>query len=86
VPEVPRPSLRAGMEVLKDAEVSLRRVIAGTPDRGHMLLGLRGVGKTVLLNRIEAMAADAGYQTVPWHDGRIACRFSVAGSLISCTV
>lgn len=29
-----------------------------------MLLGLRGVGKTVLLNRIEGMAGDIGYLTV----------------------
>ena len=60
----PPPQLAGRDEVLRDAEVSLRRIVAGTPDRGHMLLGLRGVGKTVLLNRIEALAADAGYQTV----------------------
>lgn len=60
----PPPQLAGRDEVLRDAEVSLRRIIAGTPDRGQMLLGLRGVGKTVLLNRIEALAADAGYQTV----------------------
>jgi hypothetical protein len=60
----PPPQLAGRDDVLREAEVSLRRIIAGTPDRGHMLLGLRGVGKTVLLNRIESMAADAGYQTV----------------------
>ncbi len=29
-----------------------------------MLLGLRGVGKTVLLNRIEEMARDSGFETI----------------------
>jgi len=29
-----------------------------------MLLGLRGVGKTVLLNRISEIAEDLGYQVV----------------------
>jgi hypothetical protein len=60
----PPPQLAGRDEVLRGAEVSLRRIVAGTPDRGHLLLGLRGVGKTVLLNRIAAHAVDAGYHTV----------------------
>lgn len=60
----PPPQLAGRDDVLRDAGVSLVRIIRGTPDRGHMLLGLRGVGKTVLLSRIEVLAADAGYHTI----------------------
>jgi hypothetical protein len=60
----PPPQLAGRDEVLRESEVSLKRIISGTPDRGHMLLGLRGVGKTVLLSRIEALAVDAGYQAI----------------------
>jgi hypothetical protein len=59
----PPPQLAGRDDVLRAAETSLRRILRGTPDRGHLLLGLRGVGKTVLLNRIGDYAADAGYQT-----------------------
>lgn len=34
----------------------------GRPEKSQMLLGLRGVGKTVLLNRIAELADDIGYQ------------------------
>jgi hypothetical protein len=60
----PPPQLAGRDEVLENARIALQRIISGTPDRGHLLLGLRGVGKTVLLNRIEALASDAGFHTV----------------------
>jgi hypothetical protein len=44
--------------------VALARIKTGLPARGQLLLGLRGVGKTVLLNRIAAMALESGYRTV----------------------
>lgn len=59
----PPPQLAGRDEVLRLADISLRRIVAGTPDRGHLLLGLRGVGKTVLLNRIGDLAVNAGCQT-----------------------
>ncbi len=39
------------------------RVLRGRPTKGMMLLGLRGVGKTVLLNRLHASAEGIGFRT-----------------------
>lgn len=55
------PELAGRDKIIEDASVALARIVKGRPDRGHLLLGLRGVGKTVLLNRIEKIALDLGY-------------------------
>lgn len=39
------------------------RVLNARPTKGMMLLGLRGVGKTVLLNRLHNMAEEKGFRT-----------------------
>lgn len=46
------PELAGRDEIIEQAAVSLDRVRAGRSARGFILYGLRGVGKTVLLNRI----------------------------------
>lgn len=59
-----RPPELAGREaILEDAQTSIQRVLLGRPSRPQMLLGLRGVGKTVLLNKIEELAESAGHIT-----------------------
>ena len=58
------PELAGREQILTDANVALARVKLGRPARGQLLLGLRGVGKTVLLNRIAELAGAAGYLTV----------------------
>lgn len=58
------PELAGRKQIIENARISLARVKAGRHARSQMLLGLRGVGKTVLLNRINDLAADLGYQTV----------------------
>jgi AAA ATPase domain len=59
-----RPPELAGREtILHDVHVALQRALLGRPSRSQMLLGLRGVGKTVLLNTIEEMAGAAGHLT-----------------------
>ena len=58
------PELAGRDRIIEDARVALVRVLNGRPDRGHLLLGLRGVGKTVLLNRIETLAEETGYHVV----------------------
>jgi len=55
------PELAGRDKILEDAAVALERIMRGRSDRGHLLLGLRGVGKTVLLNRIERLALERGY-------------------------
>jgi len=58
------PELAGRDAILYAAEVALARVVAGRPAKGQLLLGLRGVGKTVLLNRIEEQAGQAGARSV----------------------
>lgn len=57
------PELAGRDEIIANANVALQRVIQGKSDQSQILLGLRGVGKTVLLNKIEAMAEEHGYLT-----------------------
>ena len=45
-------------------DVVIRRTAAGTASRGMVLTGLRGVGKTVLLNEMKSRASDAGWFVV----------------------
>ena len=42
----------------------LGRVKLGRPEKSMLLTGLRGVGKTVLLNEIERMAGAEDYRTI----------------------
>jgi len=42
----------------------VKRTLIGHPAKSQILLGLRGVGKTVLLNRINQIAENEGCQTV----------------------
>lgn len=59
-----RPPELAGREIiLEDAHTAIQRALLGRPSRSQMLLGLRGVGKTVLLGKIEEMAEAAGHVT-----------------------
>jgi hypothetical protein len=57
------PELAGREEILSAADTALQRVLAGRPAQSQLLLGLRGVGKTVLLNRIEQMAEGRGHVT-----------------------
>lgn len=58
------PELAGRDEILASAEVALRRTMEGRAAKSQLLLGLRGVGKTVLLNAIARMAQDLGYAVV----------------------
>ena len=68
----PPPELAGRQGVLEQARVLLARVLAKRPEKSLLLTGLRGVGKTVLLNEIERMALAAGYRTilVEAHEGK----------------
>lgn len=57
------PELAGREEIIRTAGTALQRVLLGRPAQSQMLLGLRGVGKTVLLNRIEQKAEDLGFLT-----------------------
>lgn len=46
---------------INDMDVALQRMLRGRNGRSQLLTGLRGVGKTVLLNEYEDLAAGRGY-------------------------
>ncbi len=60
----PPPELAGREAVLDDAQVALARQRIGRPSKGIILIGLRGAGKTVLLNRIQADAARSGIAAI----------------------
>lgn len=60
----PPPELAGRDELREDVRVALERIRRGNPAKSSLLLGLRGVGKTVLLDRMRADAEDAGIHTL----------------------
>ncbi|MEP6526508.1 MAG: ATP-binding protein [Nocardioidaceae bacterium] len=65
-----RPPELAGRDFeLRQFEVTLERVAAGRPERSLVLSGLRGVGKTVLLNALRSLAVQRY-----WGTGKIEAR------------
>jgi hypothetical protein len=59
-----RPPELAGRDrELRQFEVTLERVAAGRPERSMVLSGLRGVGKTVLLNSLRGLAVQRAWGT-----------------------
>jgi len=57
------PELAGRDDVVSDATITLQRVLLGKHAQSQIMLGLRGTGKTVLLNTIETAAEEAGYLT-----------------------
>jgi hypothetical protein len=59
-----RPPELAGRDrELRQFEVTLERVAGGRPERSMVLSGLRGVGKTVLLNALRSLAVKRAWGT-----------------------
>ena len=52
----PPPELAGRKEILESARIALERSRIGRPTKSMILVGLRGVGKTVLLDRIREIA------------------------------
>src|SRR3712207_8839014 len=57
------PELAGRDEQLAAFDVVLERVARGRPERSLVLTGLRGVGKTVLLNALRSAAVRKGWGT-----------------------
>jgi Cdc6-like AAA superfamily ATPase len=60
----PPPELVGRDPILEQARILLGRIKAKRPEKSMLLTGLRGVGKTVLLNEIERQAKATGYRTI----------------------
>ena len=60
----PPPELAGRDELRESLRVALERARIGRPAKSAMLVGLRGVGKTVLLDRVREDAEAAGIHTI----------------------
>lgn len=59
-----RPAALTGRDVeIERFRIALGRLSRGMPEQGLVIHGLRGVGKTVLLNKLEEIAIDEGWAT-----------------------
>lgn len=68
----PPPELAGRSALIEDASNAIRRVANGRPTQSLIMVGLRGVGKTVLLNKFDEIAETAGCKTafVEAHEGK----------------
>lgn len=60
----PPPELAGRDEVRETIRIALERVRRGLPAKSILMVGLRGVGKTVLLDRMREDAEASGMQTI----------------------
>ena len=60
----PPPELAGRHEILQQADYTLARAEQGRHAKSFMIVGLRGVGKTVLLVRIQQMAEARGFRAL----------------------
>jgi Cdc6-like AAA superfamily ATPase len=66
------PELAGRDDVLKSAKISIQRVQGSKSAKSFIFIGLRGVGKTVMLNEVQRIAADLGCKSIhiEAHDGK----------------
>lgn len=60
----PPPELAGRNDLLNTVRIALERARRGTPTKSVLMVGLRGVGKTVLLDRMRDDAEAAGIKTL----------------------
>src|SRR3990167_5548095 len=60
----PPPELAGRSTILENAAVALKRVKNGRAEKSMIMVGLRGVGKTVLLGEIQHLAELQGYKAI----------------------
>ena len=60
----PPPALSGRDEILEQVRVAIERIRLGRASKSVLMIGLRGVGKTVLLDRMRLNAEAAGNQTI----------------------
>jgi len=77
----PPPELAGRSEIITNAEIALRRIQLGRSVQSPVLVGLRGVGKTVLLVRIKDFAESEHAHTisVEAHEGKSLAELLVPG-------
>lgn len=58
------PELAGRQPILEKARIMFERLKAGRSEKSFLLIGLRGVGKTVLLNQIDSLSEKSGYKSI----------------------
>ena len=58
----PPPALTGRDDLINRFGIAFRRAVAGRPGKSLLLIGLRGAGKTVLLNRFVEIAEQEGFR------------------------
>jgi hypothetical protein len=61
----PPPELAGRADLIEDTQIALDRIRAKRAARSSIFYGLRGVGKTVLLNKLRREAEASGFAVVP---------------------
>lgn len=60
----PPPTLAGRDALLSDARLALERINIGRPARSFIAVGLRGVGKTVIMNEVQQLADANKFQSI----------------------
>ena len=60
----PPPELTGRNEIIEKVDIQLDRCRNGLPCRSVLMVGLRGVGKTALLNRLASSAEEKGFAII----------------------
>ena len=60
----PPPELVGRDQVIEDAEIAMRRIVSARTSQHQVITGLRGVGKTVLLGKLTALAEHVGFRVI----------------------
>lgn len=61
----PPPELAGRADIIDAARIAMLRTASGRPTQSQILVGLRGVGKTVLLSRIREICEAEKYRAIP---------------------
>lgn len=60
----PPPELAGRDALIEDIRIRIARILAGNPAKSVLIIGLRGVGKTVLLEKLRLDAESTGIRTL----------------------
>ncbi|MBS0350465.1 MAG: AAA family ATPase [Proteobacteria bacterium] len=60
----PPPELAGRQNIIIKAQTLFARLQSGRSEKSFLLVGLRGVGKTVLLNEIDRLSEQSGYKSI----------------------
>jgi AAA ATPase domain len=60
----PPPELVGRDQIIEEAQIAMRRVVSARTSQHQLITGLRGVGKTVLLGKLTALAAHIGFRVI----------------------